>query len=281
MGLFDGLAAFGLKNMDPVEDIYADEKQEKKPEEKKETKPTPKDEVDYLIDKEYECPVCQQKFKQRVVRSGKAKMISQDLDLRPVYDAIDMQKYDVILCPHCGYSVLTRYYGPMAPIHRKLIREKITASFRPQDNKVPHKISYEEAFPRYQMALANALVRQAKSSERAFICLKTGWLLRGWQAEILDDAAKREEMKKEERGYLEKALEGFLKARASEQPPYAGMNEMALDILMSGLCVETKTHRQEGMRILQGILYSRTATNSQKDRARDMLDMLKDSEEEG
>jgi len=182
MGLFDGLAAFGLKNMEPVEDIYADEKQEKKQQEvKKETKPTPKDEVDFLIDKEYECQVCQQKFKQRVVRSGKAKMISQDLDLRPVYDGIDMQKYDVILCPHCGYSVLTRYYGPMAPTHRKMIREKITASFRPQGTQVPNKISYEEAFPRYQLVLANALVRQAKSSERAFICLKTAWLLRGRQ----------------------------------------------------------------------------------------------------
>ena len=279
MGFLDGLAAFGLKNIQPPEDIYSDEKPEKKKqEEKKAAKPTPMDEVDFLIDKEYECQVCQQKFKQRIVRSGKAKMISQDLDLRPVYNGIDMQKYDVIVCPHCGYSVLTRYYGPMAPTHRKLIREKITANFKPQDSKVPNKISYEEAFPRYQLALVNAVMRQAKSSERAFICLKTAWLLRGWQAEILDDAAKREEMKKEERDYLEKALEGFLKARASEQPPYAGMNELALDILMSALCVETKTHQQDASRMLQGILYSKTATNSQKDRARDMLEMLKENE---
>ena len=276
MGFLDGLEAFGLKNIDPVNDIYADDKPEKKQQEdKKVVKPTPKDEVDFLIDKEYECEVCQQKFKQRVVRSGKAKMIAQDMDLRPVYDGIDMQKYDVILCPHCGYSVLTRYYGPMAPTHRKLIREKISSGFRPQDAAVPYKISYEEAFPRYKLALVNAIVRQAKSSERAFICLKTAWLLRGWQAEILDDAAKREEMKKEEREYLNNALEGFLKARATEQPPYAGMNELALDILMSALCVELKTHKQDAARMLQGILQSRTASGPQKERARDMVEMLK------
>ena len=48
----------------------------------------------------------------------------------------------------------------------------------------PHQgeiYTYEEAMERHKLALACAIVRQSKGSEKAYICLKAARVLRGWQ----------------------------------------------------------------------------------------------------
>ena len=81
------------------------------------------------------------------------------------------------------------------------------------------KITYEDALTRYKLALLNAVVRQGKNSEKAFICLKTAWLLRGMRYSYDIETAEGRKMalicKKDEREYLLNALEGrFLAAVA-------------------------------------------------------------------
>ena len=50
--------------------------------------------------------------------------------------------------------------------------------------------TYEDALARYQLALVNAIVKQAKNSEKAYICLKAGWLMRGYAEWLLTDEGK-------------------------------------------------------------------------------------------
>ncbi|MCR5251695.1 MAG: DUF2225 domain-containing protein [Lachnospiraceae bacterium] len=278
MGLLDGLEKFGFGGLDKV-DIY-----EEAPKEKKEVKPEVKpehvvEERDFLIDKEYECHVCNRKFKQRIVRPNRAKLAGQDRDLRPVYNGIDTLKYDVILCPYCGYSVLQTFYAALAKPHRQLIRENISANFKPMPDKVPEVIRYEEAATRYKLALFNAVVRQGKSSEKAMICLKTGWLMRGWADSLEGNTEEEQERisdcKKQERENLKSALEGFIKARATEQAPYAGMKESTLDYIIGALCVELNERLEDGARMLQTVAMSTSAGAIQKERAREMLEEIR------
>ncbi len=277
MGILDGLEALGLGNLKKIDTIYEEEHKNDE-QEGVSDQPKKKEEKDFLMEKEFECPVCQRKFKQRLARTT-LKCTGHDIDLRPVYEGIDVSKYDVIFCTDCGYAVLTRYFAALAPTHRKLLNENIRKNFKPQNRDLPETISYEDAVLRYKMALANAMVRLAKNSEKAYICLRAAWLYRGMREDAIQkgekDKDKLKAMQDAEKEYLITAAEGFIKARAGETPPYAGMNSTTLDYVIAAIYMETDTNLKDGVRLLQDVITSRTATPQNKEKARELLIEIK------
>lgn len=271
--LLSGLEQFGLGNLEKME-IY--EEPQKEEEQVSEVKKAEIQETDLLFDKTYQCPNCDREFKEKTVKVGKAKLSSVDLDLRPKYENIDMIKYDVILCPHCGYTALSRYFKFLTQLQAKRIKEAISANYR-ASKEVKELYTYEDSLERYKMTLANAIVKQAKPSEKAYICLKTSWLFRGY-IETLDPkdaegAKKKEELAKQEEAFLKSAFEGFLTARQTEGYPMCGMDESTVDYLIA----VTSMHFNKldmASKLVAGILTSASANSRMKDKARNLKDML-------
>ena len=174
-GLLSGLEQFGLSNLENM-DLYEKQKKEEKGADGKAAAPKVQ-EQDFLFDKACKCPICDRGFKARTVKVGKAKLLGSDLDLRPRYEQIDMLKYDIIMCPHCGYAALSRFFKFVTSPQAKNIREKISATFKPQQEEY-EIYTYDEALERYKLTLANAIVKQTNPSEKAYIGLKTAWILR-------------------------------------------------------------------------------------------------------
>ena len=282
MSLLDGLESLGLGNLEKVDVVGKEEEKEVKPRvaERKvvEKQPKPEEtEESYVYTKEYECPVCDNHFKATVVKTGKARLIKQDKDLRPIYKGVDSIKYDVVLCNRCGYAVLSKYYGPLPKPHKELLIKNIASNYRPM--KEPELLySYEEALLRFKLALVNAVCRQAKDSEKALICLRTAWLVRGMK-ENFNDISFEEEYTEEklaqmEEEYLKDAYELFIKARQGETPPIAGMNDITLDYLLAVLSIQFEKY-EDAAKLLTGIISSTTAGSAQKDKARDLILELK------
>ncbi len=274
-GLLSGLGRLGLKKLENI-DLYEDEKKkEAEVSEQKPKAPVVK-ETDFLFDKTYECPVCYSRIKAKTVKAGKARLIHTDMDLRPVYEHIEPLKYDVIACPNCGYAALSRYFGGLTATQVKTIRETISISFQPV-NVRRTVYTYEEAIERYKLCLANAVVRHGKASEKAYICLKSGWLLRSMQENLdrdREDYVKAlEYLKEQENQFLKNALEGFLAARQSENYPMCGMDESTLEYLVAVLAMNFEQY-DVASKIISGLLVSTTATNRIKDKARDVKDIL-------
>lgn len=271
-GLLSGLESFGLGGLENMS-LYDTEKEK---EEQKETQSAVVEEQELLFDKTFTCKVCDQEFKNKTVRIGKAKLVGSDLDLRPKYENIDLIKYDVVMCPNCGYTSLSRYYKFLTSGQIKMIKSNISHNFKPRAEE--HDFyTYEEALERYKLALVNAIVKHAKPSEKAYICLKTGWLLRG-MTESLDKSApdystKKEENTKQENEYLKNALEGFMAARQSEAFPMCGMDEMTVDYLIAVLSMRFGQY-DIAAKLLSGIIISKTANPRMRDRARDLKEML-------
>ena len=165
MSILSGLGGIGLGGLEGV-DLFAEEEKE---EEKKVVAAPPKvEEKDLIYEKSFKCPVCEKEFNAKIMKTGKAKLIGTDMDLRARYEGIDSMKYDVELCPHCGYAALSRYFPNIGTSQAKLIREKISANVRlTQYNDEIY--SYEQAYERYKIALACAVVKRAKASEKAYI----------------------------------------------------------------------------------------------------------------
>lgn len=233
-------------------------------------------EEEYLFEKKYECPVCYETFKDKMVRSGKMRMVRTDKDLKPVFEQMDPIKYDVILCPHCGYAALGRFFGELKNYQISAIKEKISSSFSapPMEKSM---YTYEEALWRYKMCMVNNMVKNAKTSEKAYTCLKTGWLLRS-MGEALDSDKegyenKLAEIKKQEKEYLKNALDGLIEAMQTEDYPICGMDEPTFEYLIAVLSMEFGQY-DNASRLISGILTSPFANNRTKDKARDIKEEL-------
>ncbi len=275
-GIFSGFEKLGLGNIGK-EELFEDPK--KKTVEVKKEQPKRLqlvNEEDYLFDKKYKCPVCDSEFEARTVRTGKVRMKNVDIDLRPDYDELDQNKYDVIACPSCGYAALGRYFPTLNKYQIDDIRVKICMNYKHEPNNEP-TYSYEYAKRLYQLALANAVVKKAKNSEKAYICMKSAWVIRG-ETQRLDPnedgyEARKKENDAQEKELLENALNGFVLARQSEEFPIAGMDSTTLDYLIAALAVETGK-KDIASKMISDILVSRTANSRIKDKARFLKDML-------
>ena len=262
-GILSGLARFGLGKLENME-LYEAPKKEDGGQEQ-----------DFLFDKSCTCPICDKEFKNRTVKVGKAKLSGSDLDLRPRYEQIDLLKYDIIMCPYCGYAALSRFFKFVTSPQAKNIKKTISATFEPQ-KETKEVYTYDEALERYKLALANAIVKQTKASEKAYICLKTAWLLRG-KAEHLDKnlpdyEEQKKQCKEEETEFLHNALDGFLAARQSESFPMCGMDEPTVDYLIAVTAMKFEQY-DVSSRLITGVLQS--ASNPRmKDKARDLKEMV-------
>ena len=273
MNLLAGLSKLGLGNLENS-NIYEEPKDDKQ-NGKQEKEVHKVEEKDLIFDRTFECPLCDTKVISKVMKSGKAKLLRTDKDLRPVYEGIDAQKYDVVVCPKCGFSAITRYFTPMPAGQAKLIRENISSKV----HLTPHTgeiYTYEQALERYQLALANAVVKQGKASEKAYCCLKSAWLLRGWQEELAADEKNKEkiaELKEAEKEYLQNAMDGFSTAKASENFPVCGMDENTVDYLLAVLAFWAGKY-DVASRLIAALLTSPTANARVKDKARDLKDEI-------
>ncbi|MCM1136545.1 MAG: DUF2225 domain-containing protein [Clostridium sp.] len=273
-GLLSGLEKFGLNYLEDA-GLYEEEKKEKEADKPKETVRVLKEE-DYLYDKTHECPVCYATIKARTMKTAKAKLKRTDLDLRPVYENIEPLKYDVVACPHCGYTALSRYFRGLMNYQIKAIKELISVSFHPVDEG-KLVFTFEEAIERYKLCLANAIVKRAKASEKAYICLKTGWLLRSMREEIEDSVrnadAKRAALKDQETEFLKNALDGFITAKQSENYPICGMDEDTVDYIIAVLAIYDGRY-DVASKLISNLLASRTVSHRMKEKTRDAKEEL-------
>lgn len=273
MSILSGLGDFGLGGLEGMDIFEEEEKENKK--KAAAAEPPKVEEKDLIYEKSFTCPVCGEEFSSKIMKTGKAKLLGTDPDLRAKYEGIDSVKYDALLCPVCGYAALARYFNSIGSAQAKLVKEKISTSVRvtKYDDEV---YSYEQAFERYRLALVCAVVKKAKASEKAFICLKSGWLMRGWRENLQEnggDAKKMEELAAQEKEYLQNAYKGFVEARQSESFPMCGMDEMTIDYLVAVLAMKLGKF-DVASRLVSSILASSMANARMKDKARDLKEQI-------
>lgn len=270
-GLLSGLEALGLGGVSKM-DVYEDVEEKAKSGKTEAAAVHEKTEDEYLFEKTYTCPVCDHEFKCSTVRAGKAKLIGTDSDLRPKYQGIDPLKYDAVVCPRCGYAALTRFFATITIPQAKLVREQIASKFKAK-LKQDGVFSYDDAILFHRLALASAVVKRSKLSERAYTCLKTAWLLRAKQEDTATPAAEKETLHTQELEFLKNAYEGFVEAMSKEDYPICGMDEMTMDCLLADIGRRIG-HYEEAGRLISKVIVSRTAPERIKNKAREIKELI-------
>ena len=279
MNLLSGLEKFGLNPMD-TEHLFEEEKKESSSSSVKSNEPVVHTEEEFLLDKSVRCPVCDNVFRTRMVKTGRVKRLQPDSDLRPRFQYIDTTKYDVSSCPKCGYTAMNRYFSHLTPGQIKMIEEGVHRNFRPSaepENEEMAAYSYDKAIERYKLALYNTMVKKGKASEMAYECLKISWLYRGQIEELSEaeekDEKKIEECRNQENEYYEQAYEGFVKAIATENFPMCGMDEGTVNLLMANMAYRLEKY-DVASKFVSLILASAASARPVKDRAMDLKEEI-------
>ena len=238
----------------------------------------------YIFEKKIDCPICRKEFSAMQVKTGKARFQGTDDDLRPRYQGVDTIKYDIYMCPHCGYAAVAREFNNVTPKQRQLIMSEIGNKYAGSDTHHEGAYTYDEAIVRYKMALLTAIKKPSKLSECAYLCLKLSWLYRAAGEQLAADAQGRElspnerkhleDCRQGERQYHSQAYNGLKEALLKEYPPICGMDEDTLNYLMSVLayhCEDTGSASQFGYMVLS----SRTASSKLKEKEREIMEIMK------
>ncbi|MBQ8626479.1 MAG: DUF2225 domain-containing protein [Agathobacter sp.] len=280
--LLSGLGKFGLDE-NVASNIYGEENVTvKQNEDGTVTKEVaaPK-EADFLLLKSIRCPVCDGVFRTTMIKSGRAKRKEPDMDLRPRFEHIDTNKYDVASCPRCGYTAIHRYFPHLSSLQIKLINEGVCAKFKVAPTKPIEEIEvldYDTAIERYKLALYTTIVKKGQTSEKAYECLKISWLLRGKMEQLAaEDKEKNKEAieacQKEYDSFYQQAFDGYVKAMSSENYPMSGMDQSTVDLLIAAMAYNLGKY-DYASRFVSSLIISRTASANIKKRAHDMKELL-------
>ncbi len=242
-----------------------------------------KEEASYIYDKKVKCPVCDKNFVTSQVKTGKTRFMGSDDDLRPRYLNIDTIKYDVCMCPYCGYAAVMRDYENVSENQRKVLRAKIGDKYNATiiDTGV---YSYNTAIRRYKMALLTAIVKPSKLSEASYICLKLSWLYKG-RIEAIESGQEQgtqkdiQKCQKNIDKYENIAYNGFKEALISEFPPICGMNEVTINLLMAVLGKDCEDY-VDAKKFAFMVLSSRSVPVKTKEKARVIIEDIKQKQKE-
>lgn len=275
MGLFSDMDKMGLSDFKDSE-ILKQEKTVKR--NNKEVKPAVKRELtekDYLLLRDYECPVCEWKFKALSVKAGKVRQTGHDIDMRIHYEGIDPVKYEVISCPCCGYSAIASQFNKLISIQKDLIKQQISTYFMPDDDWDDDEdvYDYKMAVTKFKLALVCAMVKRGKASELAFLSLKLHWLIESYMEELDKESEEYKKCVEDDNECMRNAYDGFKKAFSSENLPIYGLDENTMPYIISALGYELGEY--EGAKSMIGrVITSRTANERIKELARDLKDMI-------
>lgn len=277
MSILDGLDSLGLGNLSDLE-VYGnkDNKIQAVVSEKEAKIARELNEAEMLFNKSYVCPVCDNNFKSLTVKSGKTRILSTDIDLRPCFDGIEPLKYEPVVCEKCGFASTARYFGPLPSVHRKMILENISVNYK-SHGYGDTTYSYEEALERYKLVLANTVVKHGKASEKAYTCLKAGWLVRSYIEELNKETVKDDgliqNMSSLEKEFMTNAYEGYMTAVLEEKFPMCGMDEQTVNYLLAALAMSLEHYDVCG-KLVSEIIVSKSANSRIKDKARDLKQEL-------
>lgn len=283
MGILSGLEKFGFDKKEAKSIFDEGSVSSAAPEKVKEQQGQPAAEEpqapahtedEFLLAKTVHCPVCDESFRSRMVKTGRVKRLEPDFDLRPRFAYIDTNKYDVSSCPKCGYTAMNRYFDHLSKGQIKMLEQEVRSKFKPKEGaKAEEKAepyTYEEAIGRYKLALYCTMVKKGSTSEKAYECLKLAWLYRGLCEEMEASGETEGEAysnaKQEEAMYYDQAYEGFIKAIASENFPMCGMDENTVNILLANMAYRLGKY-DVASKLVSTVLTSRVAPRTVKDRA--------------
>ncbi len=208
----------------------------------------------YVI-RDLTCPNCNKSFKMPAPRYNRIRLKDTYENLRAEYEGTEPVYYEVVFCPHCGYSRLKANFEKLNDKHRKAFKMEIGSKYRQRPNEIA--INGQQAMDRYKMGLITAKAMQLPASEFAVLNYKLSWV-----NQVLGDKV----------GYIQNvsnSYKWFEKALAEENFPVLSIDNDTVEYLMSVFAKDIGDYAT-ALKHCGVVLTSATASERLKNRARDL-----------
>ena len=133
-------------------------------------------EIDELYDKTIECPICNIEFTSKKVRASKLRLIKRDEDFLSYYEGENPLKYNVFICPNCGYAATEGKFLSISRKDKEIILNEITSRWNKRS--YGNKRTIDEAIITYKLALYIGQLLDYKKIDLGSLCLNLAWLYR-------------------------------------------------------------------------------------------------------
>ena len=133
-------------------------------------------EVDILYDKKVKCPVCNQEFTTKKVRISKLKLIKQDPDFMPYYEQENPIKYNIFICPNCGYAAIEDKFDSISIRKKDIILREITSKWNKRSYGDIRTI--EQSIELHKIAIYIGQLLEYSRIELGILTLNLAWLYR-------------------------------------------------------------------------------------------------------
>ena len=129
-----------------------------------------------LYDKKVDCPVCSNKFTTKKVRTSRLRLLKRDEDFLSYYNVENPLKYNIFVCPNCGYANYENKFHEINKEEIDLIKEDILPKWKKRDFGGVRDTG--KAIETYKLALINSTTINCTKLQIGNICLNLAWLYR-------------------------------------------------------------------------------------------------------
>ncbi len=217
-----------------------------------------------LYEKTYTCPVCDNIFKNKTVKLGKARLVSTDISLKPTYTPFNVLFYDIVSCQLCGYTALDSSFNKIDLKQAVIVRQALGQKFIARS--YPDIYDVNTAIIRYKLALICADFKKAKKSEFAYISLRLSWLYN--EADKLENEMK----------YTEFAFNLFKEAYNTERFPLYSLDENTATYIIAYLAYKLGIF-DEALKWTGNVIISKTVQSRLKQKALDLKELIRQAKE--
>ena len=174
-----------------------------------------------LYDKKVDCPVCENKFTTKKVRTSRLRLLKRDEDFLSYYNVENPIKYSIFVCPNCGYSNYENKFHEISNLEIDLIKKNISPKWHKREFGGMRSI--DKSIEAYKLALISSNLLDSSKLQLGNICLNLGWLYR------------IEEENEEEIRFITLARDNFIIAYNMESLAGSNMDDGKLSYLIGEL----------------------------------------------
>ena len=215
----------------------------------------------YLYPKKFTCTVCEQEFTKQMVRTTKLRVLSVDTDFRSAYKDIDPNRYEVMLCKHCGFASLPTHFDKVVNKQKEAVLQKIKPAYKHVEYEMP--LNLDDTVSIFKQAFACAEAMNAKVSVKAFLSLRLAWVYR--------EAGR----KNEELLLIKDVYEGLKEAFSTENFPLGNMDEATAKYVIADMARRTG-QMGEAMRWIADVVVAKGISSTIKERAGRLKDLIRE-----
>ena len=156
-----------------------------------------------LFSKEVTCPVCQEVFRTKMVRSSKLMRVGIDNDFRTRYQDFEPLWYAVWVCPVCYYANYRTDFLNLPDINRRVLKNYNDKRHQNYNPGFGSQRTLRDIIEGYRLVLDCAESIKEKDEKMGSL-----WLNLAWLYEDIGDEAKVNEAAEKARFYLENCYLG-------------------------------------------------------------------------